>query len=99
MPASLASVPGAAVVDDAGRAALASNLFYLRPSTDAQIYDVYKDAVHAGAPAIVTTDAALHSYHILFDYALRILEVNKLERGRPGAYRPDARSLAGATGC
>ncbi len=78
MPASLTNVPGAAVVDDAGRAALAKNLFYLRPSKDAQIYDVYKDAMHAGAPAIVTTDAALHSYHILFDYALRILEVNKL---------------------
>jgi hypothetical protein len=80
MPASLANVPGAAVVDDAGRAALAKNLFYLRPSIDAQIYDVYKDAMHAGAPAIVTTDAALHSYHILFDYALRILEVNKLSQ-------------------
>jgi hypothetical protein len=77
-PASLADVPGAAVADDAGKAALARNLFYLRPSTDAQIYDVYKDAVHAGAPAIVTTDAALHTYHIIFDYALRILEVSKL---------------------
>jgi hypothetical protein len=78
MPASLAKVPGATVADDAGKAALAKNLFYLRMSKDAQIYDVYKDAMHAGAPAIVTTDTALHSYHILFDYALRILEVNKL---------------------
>jgi hypothetical protein len=77
-PASLDGVLGAEGVDDAGRAALMKNQFYLRPSADPQIYDVYKDAMKSGSPAIVTTDAALHAYHILFDYALRILEVNKL---------------------
>ena len=77
-PASLDGVAGAGGIDDAGRAALMKNLFYMRPSTDAQIYDVYKVASKSGSPAIVTTDAALHTYHILFDYALRILEVNKL---------------------
>ena len=65
-------------LDDAGKAKLAKDLFFLRPSADAQIYDLYKDAQKRGAPVIVTTDAALHAYHILFDYALRILEVSKL---------------------
>jgi hypothetical protein len=65
-------------LDDAGKAKLAEDLFFLRPSRDAQIYDLYKDAQKRGAPVIVTTDTALHAYHILFDYALRILEVSKL---------------------
>jgi hypothetical protein len=77
-PASLDGVLGAGDIDDTGRAALMKNQFYLRPSADAQIYDVYKDAMKSGSPAIVTTDAALHAYHVLFDYALRILEVGKL---------------------
>lgn len=62
-------------VGDAGRIALAKSLFYLEPSTDAQIYDVYKDLSEAGLPAFVTTDAVLHAYHVLFDYVLRMLEV------------------------
>ena len=64
-------------VDDAGRKALSQNLFYMRPSTDAQIYDVYKSLKDSGKPAFVTTDSVLHTYHILFDYSLRILEVDK----------------------
>ena len=64
-------------VDDAGKLALSQNLFYMRPSTDAQIYDVYKSLKDSGQPAFVTTDSVLHTYHILFDYSLRILEVDK----------------------
>jgi hypothetical protein len=63
--------------DDAGKQALTQNLFYLRPSTDEQIYDIYKTLKDSGRPAFVTTDAVLHAYHILFDYSLRILEVDK----------------------
>jgi len=62
-------------VDDAGKSALAKNLFYLTPSSDAQIYDVYKSLSEAGLPAFVTTDSVLHTYHVLFDYILRMLEV------------------------
>lgn len=62
-------------VSDAGKAALGKNLFYLAPSTDAQVYDVYKNLSEAGLPAFVTTDSVLHTYHILFDYVLRMLEV------------------------
>jgi len=62
-------------VSDAGKSALAKNFFYLTPSTDAQVYDVYKSLSEAGLPAFVTTDSVLHTYHILFDYILRMLEV------------------------
>ncbi|MGA9139688.1 MAG: DUF3160 domain-containing protein [Methanocella sp.] len=80
VPAGLSDVLAVerAGLDDAGKAKLAEDLFFLRQSTDAQIYDLYKDAQKRGAPVIVTTDTALHAYHILFDYALRILEVGKL---------------------
>ena len=45
VPASLSGVPAldCADIDAAGRAVLAKNLFFLRPSGDAQIYDIYKD--------------------------------------------------------
>ncbi len=62
-------------IDDAGKRALMANLFYLRPSTDDQVYDVYKNLKEAGLPAFVTTDSVLHAYHILFDYILRTLEM------------------------
>ncbi len=80
VPAGLSGVMAIerAGLDDAGKARLAKDLFFLRPSRDAQIYDLYKDAEKRGVPVIVTTDTALHAYHILFDYALRILEVSKL---------------------
>lgn len=73
-------------IDDAGKKALAANLFYLTPSTDDQIYDVYKNLKDAGMPAFVTTDTALHTYHILFDYILRMLEV--------GHFSPDIIELS-----
>ncbi|OPY25904.1 MAG: hypothetical protein A4E28_02868 [Methanocella sp. PtaU1.Bin125] len=80
VPAGLSGVVAAerAGLDDADKNRLASDLFFLRPSSDAQIYDLYKNAEKRGAPVVVTTDAVLHAYHILFDYALRILEVSKL---------------------
>lgn len=58
-----------------GKSALAKNLFYLAPPADAQIYSVYKHLSDASLPAFVTTDSVLHTYHILFDYNLRMLEV------------------------
>ncbi len=73
-------------VDDAGKKALAEKFFYLVPSSDAQIYDVYKGLGKAGLPAFVTTDSVLHAYHILFDYILRMLEVQR--------FSPDIVSLS-----
>ena len=43
----------------------------------------------------MTTDAALHTYHILFDYALRSVEADKLIDGHRRAYRADARRVPG----
>lgn len=64
-------------VSEEGKSALLQNLFYLTPSSDDQIYDVYKHLSEAGLPAFVTTDSVLHTYHILFDYILRMLEVQR----------------------
>ena len=42
-----------------------------------QIYDLYKNNTDHGRPNFVTTDSVLHTYHILYDYTLRNLEINK----------------------
>ena len=65
-------------LNDAGRALLTRNLFVVLPGRADQIYDIYNSCKDNGAPVIVTSDAVLHTYHILFDYTLRILEVGKL---------------------
>ena len=55
---------------------LSSNGFAAEASYYRQIYDVYNECEDNGIPAFVTTDACLHTYHILYDYMLRVLEVN-----------------------
>jgi hypothetical protein len=64
-------------LSDAGKSALTKNLFYLELSNDAQIYDIYKNLSEGGSAAFVTTDSVLHTYHILFDYLLRMLEMQR----------------------
>ncbi|MFC1537876.1 DUF3160 domain-containing protein [Candidatus Latescibacterota bacterium] len=39
-----------------------------------EIYDVYNECEDKGIPAFVTTDACLHTFHILYDYILRAAE-------------------------
>ena len=60
---------------DEQRALLKKNGFVVVPSRVAQIYEVYKRAKEQGIPIFVTTDALLHTFHILYDYALRLAEV------------------------
>jgi len=60
---------------DAQRAALEENGFVVVPQGYEQIYQIYQRADDAGIPAFVTTDAVLHAYHILYDYALRLAEI------------------------
>lgn len=43
-----------------------------------EIYEIYRDCHNTNIPIFVTCDAVLHSAHILFDYTLRILEIEKL---------------------
>lgn len=54
---------------------LAENGFVVVPFGTAQIYQVYKSAKDSGSPIFVTTDALLHTHHILYDYALRLAEI------------------------
>lgn len=60
---------------DEQRALLEENGFVVVPSQVAQIYDIYKSAKERGIPIFVTTDALLHTYHILYDYTLRSAEI------------------------
>ncbi|MFC1540902.1 DUF3160 domain-containing protein [Candidatus Latescibacterota bacterium] len=39
-----------------------------------EIYDVYNECEDKGIPAFITTDACLHTFHILYDYVLRAAE-------------------------
>ncbi|MFO7650822.1 MAG: DUF3160 domain-containing protein [bacterium] len=53
-------------LDDQGLVALVSS--------DSQLYDAYFDARRHDWPVFVTTDLPLHTFHILFDFALRDAE-------------------------
>ena len=59
---------------DAQRAALETAGFVVVPQEYEQIYQIYQRADEASVPAFVTTDAVLHAYHVLYDYALRLAE-------------------------
>jgi len=63
-------------LSDEQRALLEENGFVVVPSRAAQIYEVYKSAKERGIPIFVTTDALLHTYHVLYDYTLRAAEIN-----------------------
>ena len=60
---------------EAQRAALETNGFIVVPQGYAQVYQIYQQANDASTPAFVTTDAVLHAFHILYDYALRLAEI------------------------
>jgi len=57
---------------------LTENGFVIMPEGSQQIYDIYKQKAKAGIPLFVTTDALLHTYHILYDYTLRYIEYDQL---------------------
>jgi hypothetical protein len=62
-------------LNDAQKAVLERNGFVVVPRGREQIYQIYQQADEAGIPAFVTTDAVLHAYHILYDYSLRLAEM------------------------
>jgi len=64
------------VLTGEARARIADQGFIALASPYRQLYDIYNLCEACGWPAFVTTDACLHSYHILYDYILRVLEVN-----------------------
>jgi hypothetical protein len=56
---------------------LTQNGFVVLPSGAEQIYQIYKSAKDRGMPILVTTDAMLHTHHVLYDYALRLAEIQR----------------------
>ncbi|PIS28886.1 MAG: hypothetical protein COT43_05315 [Candidatus Marinimicrobia bacterium CG08_land_8_20_14_0_20_45_22] len=56
---------------------LQNNAFTVKPTQYKEIFDIYKNCKQNEVPIFVTTDAMLHTFHIIYDYALRILEVQK----------------------
>ena len=55
-------------------ATLRTNGFVLVPGHYKQFYELYKNCKERGTPVFVTTDCVLHTFHILYDYTLRMLE-------------------------
>ena len=62
---------------DPEREALRGHGFFLADSGRRQIYEQYKDAKERGVPIFVTTDGLLHTLHVVYDYALRVMEVRR----------------------
>ncbi len=56
---------------------LRENGFVVKPSPFYQIHHNYNYCYDYNIPVFVTTDAVLHTYHILYDYILRMLEVRQ----------------------
>ncbi len=57
---------------------LEQNGFFARKSEYPKFSALYKYLKDKSLPIYVTTDCVLHTYHILYDYSLRILEMNHL---------------------
>jgi hypothetical protein len=60
----------------AQRQALEANGFVVVPGSAPQLYVIYQQAEESGTPIFVTTDLLLHTYHILYDFTLRDVEIN-----------------------
>lgn len=78
---------------DAEKSLLAENGFLVRPGYDKEFYPLYEENRYHYTPSLVTTDAVMHNYHLMFDYLLRRLEVEKLS---PELGRLNASMLAAA---
>lgn len=64
-------------LDNKAEQKLTEQGFVAIPSNYDQIYSIYKNNTENARPNFVTTDSVLHTYHILYDYTLRNLEINK----------------------
>jgi len=62
---------------------LMQNHFTVKKCDSTNMYDIYNNCTWNGTPIFVTTDAVLHTYHVLFDRILSDIEirefVNKLD--------------------
>ena len=64
-------------LDNKAEQKLTEQGFVAVPSNYDQIYTIYENNTENARPNFVTTDSVLHTYHILYDYTLRNLEINK----------------------
>jgi len=71
----IANPDAVAWLSDVQKAALEENGFVVVPRGREQIYQIYQQADEANIPAFVTADSVLHAYHILYDYSLRLAEM------------------------
>lgn len=53
---------------------LCNNGFVVIPSGDEQLAYVYEKNEYLMIPSFITADSVLHTYHVFFDYSLRVLE-------------------------
>lgn len=60
------------------REKLASNRFVVAPGDSEQLFYIYEDNAYKEIPNFVTTDSVLQTYHIFYDYTLRITECETL---------------------
>lgn len=57
---------------------LAENGLVAQPSQEIQFYSIYQRLAKSHEPMFITTDCALHLFHILYDHTLRELETKYL---------------------
>ena len=62
---------------DQAKEKLVLNGFVVGSGKVLQMYDLYYQAQNDKIPLFITSDAVLHTFHILYDYTLRMLEVNE----------------------
>ncbi len=81
-PRSLEEVSVSWLVDEqlspAERARLAEQGFVIVPSRLRLFHEAYGDQLGTGTPVFVTTDAAYHAWHLVFDKILRDVEQERL---------------------
>lgn len=56
---------------------LVQNGFVVSPGVEKEFFTVYEKARYSNVPIFITSDALLHSYHLLFDKILRTAETEK----------------------
>ena len=73
---SLSNPAAATNLNPAQQEVLTKNGFVVVPTAAPQIYEIYQAANKQSQPIFVTTDAMLHTFHVLYDFALRDAEIN-----------------------
>lgn len=72
---SIIGLPGYQLLSLQQKGLLEKNGFFVAPSEFDQIYQIYQYGAKQGMPIYITLDAIFHTFHILFDYSLRVTEL------------------------